>query len=501
MRITIVILFAAISTGCMVGPNYKRPSPPAMSAPAYKEEPPPDFKEAEKQGWAQAKPNDAYAKGRWWEIYKDPTLNALEEQVAISNQNVLQAEATYRQARAAVIVARAALFPTISTGPSISFAGSGGATGTNPVVTSGGVVSGGSGGGIRQSYNLPIDASWQPDLWGAVRRNINGTIDTAQASAADVDNTKLLLQSELAQDYFQLHGIDADADLLNRTEASYKEYLALTRDRFSSGIASDLDVAQAESQLYGAQSSLIDLGVNRAQFEHAIAILIGKAPADLTIPDVSLTATPPPVPIGLPSQLLERRPDIAGAERRVAAANEQIGIAIAAFYPTLTLSGDIGLQSSSLAKWFTWPSRFWSVGPSLSETLFDAGRRRGIVAEERAAYDGTVAAYRQTVLTAFQQVEDNLAALRILETESAKDAETIQSADRALFISTEQYKAGTQSYLTVILAQATLLSAQRTQVDLLSRRMVASALLIQALGGGWDTSKLPDRQDVRSNTR
>ncbi len=501
MRVTLVILCTAMCTGCMVGPNYKRPSPPAMSAPAFKEDPPPDFKEAEKQGWAQAKPNDAYAKGRWWEIYKDPALNGLEEQVAISNQNVLQAEATYRQARAAVQVARAALFPTVSTNPSANFAQTGSSS-TNPVVTSGGaVVGGGTASGVRQSYSLPIDVSWQPDLWGAVRRNINGAIDSAQATAADVENTKLLLQSELAQDYFQLHGIDADADLLKHTEASYQEYLALTKDRFNSGIASDLDIAQAESQLYGAQSALIDLGVNRAQFEHAIAILIGKAPADLTIPGVSLTATPPPVPIGLPSQLLERRPDIAGAERRVAAANEQIGIAIAAFYPTLTLSGDVGLQSSSLAKWFTWPSRFWSVGPSLSETLFDAGRRRGIVAEERAAYDGTVATYRQTVLTAFQQVEDNLAALRILETESAKDLETVQSADRALFISTEQYKAGTQSYLTVILAQATLLTAQRSQVQLLSRRMVASALLIQALGGGWDTSKLPDSGDVRSNTR
>lgn len=494
MKYTLLSILLLSSTGCMVGPNYKKPSTPP--APSFKEDPPPDFKEAEKQGWSPAVPKDGYEKGRWWEIYNDPALNALEQQVAINNQNVMQAEAQYRQARAAVMVARAALFPTIGTNPSANFSQTG-ASGTNSVVTSGGaVVGGGTSSGIRQSYNLPIDVSWQPDLWGAVRRNITGAVDTAQATAADVENTKLLLQSELAQDYFQLHGIDADADLLNRTVASYNEYLSLTKNRFNSGIASDLDVAQAESQLHNAESSLIDVGVQRAQFEHAIAILTGQAPANLTVPARPLNITPPPMPIGLPSQLLERRPDIAGAERRVAAANEQIGIAIAAFYPTLTLSGDVGLQSSSLAKWFTWPSRFWSVGPQLSETLFDAGRRRGIVAEQRAAYDATVATYRQTVLTAFQQVEDNLAALRILETEAGKVLETVQSSDRALFISTEQYKAGTQSYLTVILAQATLLNAQRTQVQLLSRRMVASALLVQALGGGWDTSKLPDRQDI-----
>jgi NodT family efflux transporter outer membrane factor (OMF) lipoprotein len=334
-------------------------------------------------------------------------------------------------------------------------------------------------------------------LWGATRRGITSAADTAQATAADVENAKLLYQSELAQDYFQLHGIDADTDLLTRADALYKEYLTLTHDRLNSGIASDLDVAQAETQLYANQSSLIDLGVQRAQFEHAIAILIGKAPVELTLPQQSLTTTPPPVPVGVPSQLLERRPDIAGAERRVAAANEQIGIAIAAFYPTLTLSGAAGLESSSLAKWFTWPSRFWSVGPSLSETLFDAGRRRAVVAEERAAYDNTVATYRQTVLTAMQQVEDNLAALRILEIEAAKVQQTIVAAEKELKVSTEQYKSGVQGYLTVILAQTTLLNAQNTQVQLLSRRMVASAVLVQALGGGWDTSKLPSAADVR----
>jgi NodT family efflux transporter outer membrane factor (OMF) lipoprotein len=498
MRAALTAMFLTgmlASTGCVVGPNYKRPSAPAP--PAFKESPPPDFKEAEAQGWKQAEPGDAYFKGRWWEVYKDPDLNALEEQVAISNQNVAQLEATYNQAKAAVRVARAALFPTVSTGPAITFSGSGnggsavGATGT--IVSSGAATAPSA---VRQFYNLPVDVSWEPDLWGAIRRNINGVVDTAQADAGDVENAKLLYQSELASDYFELHGIDTEIDLLTKTEASYQEYLALTYNRFTGGIASDLDIAQAETQLYGVQTTLIDLGVQRAQFEHAIAILIGKAPVDLDVNSKPLSTTPPPVPVGVPSALLERRPDIAAAERRVAAANEQIGIAIAAFYPTLTLSGGAGFESSSLAKWFTWPSRFWSVGPSLSETLFDAGRRSGVVAEERAAYDGTVATYRQTVLTALQQVEDNLAALRILEMEAVKIADNMKAATRALSVSTDQYKAGIVNYLTVITAQATLLNIQVSEVTLQSRRMVASVTLVQALGGGWDTSKLPPREDI-----
>jgi NodT family efflux transporter outer membrane factor (OMF) lipoprotein len=484
------------STACTVGPNYKRP-PSAPAPPAFKEAPPPDFKEAQAQGWKQAEPGDAYFKGRWWEVYKDPDLNALEDQVAISNQNVAQLEATYRQAKAAVRVARAALFPTVNTGPAITFSGSG--NGSSAVGATGTIVSGGQASApssVRQFYNLPIDVSWEPDLWGAIRRNINAATDTAQATAGDVENAKLLYQSELASDYFQLHGIDAEIDLLTTTVASYKDYLALTHNRFAGGIASDLDIAQAESQLYGAQASLIDLGVQRAALEHAIAMLIGKAPSELDVASKPLTITPPAVPVGVPSELLERRPDIAGAERRVAAANEQIGIAMAAFYPTLTLSGGGGFESSSLAKWFTWPSRFWSVGPSLAETLFDAGRRRGVVAEERAAYDGTVATYRQTVLTALQQVEDELAALRILETEAGTVDDNVKSSTRALSVSTDQYKAGIVNYLTVITAQATLLNAEVNQVTLRSRRIVASVTLIQALGGGWDASKLPGREDI-----
>ena len=483
LRVAGILILLLVSAGCMVGPNYRRPSAPAP--PAFKEEPPVNFKEAEAAGWKPSQPGDAYAKGRWWELYNDVALNALEEQVSVSNQNVLQAEAQYRQAKAAVGVARAALSPTVTTAPSVTAAEGGAAAGSS---------SGAS--GFRKSFSLPFNVAWEPDLWGNIRRGVTASAATAQSLAANVANARLLYQAELAQDYFGLHGNDGEAELLARTAASYEEYLTLTRNRVSAGVASDLDVAQAESQLYQVQSQLMDLGVQRAAFEHAIAVLIGKAPADLAIPVVTLNTLPPPVPLGVPSELLERRPDIAGAERQVAAANEQIGISMAAFYPNLSLTGSAGLESSSLAKWFTWPSRFWSVGPQLAATLFDAGRRRGVVVEQRAAYDATVAAYRETVLTAMQQVEDNLAALRILAGEADKVRQTIQAANRALEISTAQYRSGTASYLPVITAQATLLGADVTALTLLTRRLTASVLLIEGLGGGWNVSQLPTKQDV-----
>jgi NodT family efflux transporter outer membrane factor (OMF) lipoprotein len=461
-----------------VGPNYKQPA--AAAPPAFKEQPPVNFKEAEAAGWKQSEPGDAYSKGRWWELYNDAALNALEEQVNVSNQNVLQAEAQYREAKAAVGVARAALSPTVTTGPAATFAGgsnaSAGTTGTT---------------GNRKSFSLPVNISWEPDLWGNIHRSVTASAATAESLAANVGNARLLYQAELAQDYFGLHGNDGEAELLTRTEASYKEYVTLTGNRVSAGVDSDLDVAQAETQLYAIQSQLLDLGVERAAFEHAIAILIGKAPAELTIPPTTLYTLPPSVPLGVPSELLERRPDIASAERQVAAANEQIGIAIAAFYPNLSLTGGGGVESSSLAKWFTWPSRFWSVGAQLADTLFDAGRRRGVVAEQQAAYDATVAAYRETVLTAMQQVEDNLAALRILAGEADKVQQTIQAANRGLEISTVQYRSGTVDYLAVITAQATLLNADVTAITLLNRRLSASVLLIEGLGGGWNASQFP----------
>jgi NodT family efflux transporter outer membrane factor (OMF) lipoprotein len=474
--ITLLTTLMVVSTACMVGPNYK---PPAVVAPAaFKEQPPANIKEAEAAGWKQSQPGDAYAKGRWWELYDDAALTTLVEQVNVSNENVRQAEAQYRQARAAANVARAALFPSVTTAPAIT---AGTTTGTGNT----------TGASNQTGFTLPFNASWEPDLWGSIRRGRTASTATAQSLAANVGNARLLYQAELAQDYFGLHGIDAEVELLARTEASYEEYLTLTRNRFAAGVASDLDVAQAETQLYAVQAQSMDLGVQRAALEHAMAILIGKAPAELTIPPVTLTTSPPPVPLGVPSELLERRPDVAGAERQVAAANEQIGIAMAAFYPNLSLTATGGLESSSLAKWFTWPSRFWSVGPQLAATLFDAGRRRGIVAEQQAAYDATVAGYRQTVLMAMQQVEDNLAALRILSGEADKLQQTIQAATRAVDISTAQYRAGTASYLTVITSQATLLGATVNSVTLQTRRLTASVLLIEALGGGWTASQFP----------
>ncbi len=484
VSVTALLTLLLVSAGCMMGPNYRRPS--VASPPAFKEAPPASLVQAVAAGWKQSEPGDAYSKGRWWELYNDAALNALEEQVSLSNQNVVQAEAQYRQATAAVSVARAALSPTVTASPAISTAGAGAGTTGN--------ISGAS---TRQtSFGLPFNASWEPDLWGNIRRGVTASKATAQSLAANVGNARLLYQAELAQDYFGIHGIDGAAELLTRTETSYAEYLTLTQGRFSAGVASGLDVAQAESQLYQVQSQLMDLGVQRAAFEHGIAILIGKAPADLTIPSAPVTTFPPSVPLGVPSELLERRPDVASAERQVAAANEQIGIAMAAFYPHLSLTGTAGVESSSLAKWFAWPSRFWSVGPQLAETLFDAGRRRGLVAAQRAAYDATVAAYRETVLTALQQVEDNLAALRILAAEADKEQQTVEAARRALDISSAQYRAGTSSYLTVIITQASLLSAEVTALNLRTRRLTASVLLIEALGGGWETSKSPITDDA-----
>jgi NodT family efflux transporter outer membrane factor (OMF) lipoprotein len=468
---------ALLSSGCMVGPNYKRPSAPAP--PAYKEEPPPEFKEVD--GWKTAQPNDGMMKGKWWEMYNDPALNALEEQVSVSNQNVAFSEAVYRESRAQVQLNRAGLSPTISTAPSITESRAGGSTT-----------------GLRTAYSLPIDAAWTPDLWGSVRRSVTAASATAQASAAQLENVRLIFQSDLAQDYFNLHGIDSEADLLNRTLQSYEEYLTLTQNRKAGGVASDLDVAQAEAQLYGTRAQLQDLGIQRAALEHAIAVLIGKAPSELTIPPLTLKTPPPAVPVTVPSLLLERRPDIAINERQMQAANEQIGIAKAAFYPSLSLSAATGFQNSRITTWLSWPARFFSIGPTLAETIFDAGRRRAVVTQTQATFDATVATYRQTVLTAFQQVEDNLATLRILAEESDTVDQSVSAAERALTVSTAQYKAGTTTYLQVIQSQATALSEERTAVQLLMRRLVASVVLVQALGGGWDSSQMPTIRDVQA---
>lgn len=462
-----------ISCGCMVGPNYRRPPAPVPAA--FKEKPP--------DGWKEAEPNDAALKGKWWEIYNDPQLNALEDQVNISNQNVLQAEAQYRSARATVQIARAALYPLVAAEPSASAqkggatpAGAAGLGNSKPIIT---------------AYEIPFDVSWQPDLWGNIRRNVRANAETAQASEAQLENVKLTYQADLAQDYFQLHGTDGDIALLQSTVDSYTGFLKLTQARHQSGVASGADVAQAETQLDSAKEQLIDLGVARAQYEHAIAILIGKPPSELSIEQRPLKGLPPQVPVAFPSTLLERRPDIAMSERQMAALNEQVGIAEAAYYPQVTLGGGIGLANSAFLSLFTWAGRFWSASGGATETLFDAGKRRAQVNVAKANFDAGMASYRQTVLTAFQQVEDNLAALRILEQETGATEETVKAAQTALDITVAQYKAGTANYLQVETQQTALFAEQEALVNLLTRRMVSSVLLVEALGGGWDSSQLP----------
>jgi NodT family efflux transporter outer membrane factor (OMF) lipoprotein len=466
-----------ILAACTVGPDYVRPA--AEMPGAYKEV----------EGWKVAQPKDHLTRGAWWEIFDDPQLNALEEQANISNQSVMVAEAQFRQARALVQAARANYFPTVTVGASYTrsraSANVGGVTGTtvaSPTPTS--------------NYMLVADASWEPDLWGRVRRTVEASKAAAQASAADLESTRLLVQAELAQDYFLLRVLDGQKQLLDETVVAFQKSLELTTNRYAAGVASKGDVFLADTQLKVTQAQAIDVGVLRAQLEHAIASLIGKPASLFSIPVAPLAAVPPGVPVGVPSELLERRPDIAGAERRVAAANAQIGVAEAAYYPTVTLSASGGFDSSSLSKWFAWPSRFWSVGPGISETVFDGGLRRAQTTAARAAYDGTIASYRQTVLTGFQEVEDNLAALRILDEESKVQDEAVKAARQSLAVALNQYKAGTINYLTVIVVQAATLNNEITALGILARRMTAATLLIKALGGGWDASTLPSAKDL-----
>lgn len=471
----LIAALAVLGSGCLKVPPYQRPS--AIVPPSFKEDPP--------EGWKEAQPSDGVLRGNWWEIFGDSALNALEEQVNINNQNVLQAEAQFREATAAVRVSRSALYPLVTASPSVS-----GSQASSRLSSRAGPSS------VLGTYDLPVSASYTADVWGSIRRTVTASANTAQSLAAVLENARLLYQSDLAQDYFQLHGLDGSAALLQQTVQSYKEYLDLTRNRFAGGVASDSDVAQAETQLYTTQAQLTDVQVMRSQLEHAIAILIGKPPMGFSIAAAPIQVAPPQIPVGLPSTLLERRPDIADAERQAAAANQQIGIAKAAFYPALTFAASAGLESSSFINWITWPSRFWTIGPQLAQILFDGGKRSAQVAEAQASYDATAANYRQTVLTAFQQVEDNLAALRVLAHEAGELDQAVKSAERSLTVSTAQYKAGTTSYLQVITVQTIALQDERSAVDLQTRRMSASVLLIQALGGGWDVSKLPTIQDV-----
>lgn len=442
---------------CAVGPDYVRPGVEAPAA--YKES----------GNWKVGEPRDHLSRGKWWEIFNDPKLNALEEQVNISNQNVHVAEAQFRQAQALAQGARAGYFPVVS--GSLSSNRSHAPSGTGTTAT---------------NHSLSLNASWEADVWGRVGRLVEANEAGAQASAADLESVRLSAQATLAQDYFLLRVSDAQKRLLDDTVAAYEKSLALTKNRYAAGIATRVDVVQAEAQLKTTQAQAIDLGVQRAQLEHAIALLVGKPPSIFSIEPAPLVASFPATPVGIPSELLERRPDIAAAERRVAAANAQIGVAKSAFFPSLTLSASGGYASSSLANWLTLPNRFWSVGPAIAQALFDGGLRKAQSEQATAAYDASVASYRQTVLGGFQEVEDNLAALRILEQEAEVQGEAVQAARQSVALTTNQYQAGTVSYLNVVTVQATALANERTAADILGRRRTASVLLVKALGGGWN---------------
>ena len=462
-------LAALVLGGCMVGPDYAKPSVPMT--PAYKEA----------DGWKVAEPSDSLPRGRWWEIFGDPELHALEERVTAANQNLKIAEARLSAARAMVRLNRAGLFPTISTSVGASSLRR---SGNQPFFSSS--VNSGSSGDLFVS----LDMSYEIDLWGRIRRSVAAAREEAQATQADLETARLSLQAELAMDYFELRAADAQKQLLDETVKAFAAALALTVNRFQGGAAPKSDVAQAQTQLDTTRAQATDVTVQRAQFEHAIATLIGEPPATFSLPPRPLAAGPPDVPVGIPSQLLERRPDIAASERRVAEANEQIGIAKAAYFPALVLNASVGFEGSSFGNVLNASSLLWAVGATITQTVFDGGRRRAVSEIARAGYDATVAAYRQTTLSAFQQVEDNLAALRILEQESQQQRQAVESAQESLRLFTNRYRGGVDNYLQVITAQTVTLTNQRTEIDILRRRMDASVLLVKALGGGWDVAAL-----------
>ncbi len=460
-------------TGCTVGPKYQRPA--AEVPPAYKEV----------GDWKPAQPNDQNLDGNWWAIFQDSQLNTLEAQVNVSNQNLKAAEAQYTQARAQLRYQRADFFPTITAG----------ASATRNRISSHRPASVVANGITYNDFQIPFELSYQIDLWGRVRRTVESYRDQAQTSAADLAAVNLSMHAQLALDYFQARTLDAEEQLLNSTVTQYEQALQLIENRFAGGLASDLEVEQAKTQLETTRAQAVDVGVARAQYEHAVAVLIGKPPASFSLAPLPLTAPPPPIPVGLPSDLLERRPDIAAAERLMASANAQIGVAKAAYYPLVNLAAAGGFESGSITTLISGPSILWSAGPSALLTVLDFGRRRAASDQAIAAYDQTVANYRQTVLTGFQQVEDNVAALRILEHEAQVQNTAVTAAEKYLALANTRYTGGVTSYLEVTTAESAALSDEVTAVNILGRRMVDAVTLVQALGGGWDRSSLPVRPE------
>src|SRR6266436_5382584 len=481
-------LAALLLVGCMVGPKYRQPAATVQPPPAtYKELPaenPPTGQ------WKVAQPQDAMLHGKWWEIFNDPELNALVDQLNINNQNIKQSFENFMEARTLVTQARAQLYPTLGTAPSFRRSQSSATLRNNVGAT--GTAGGGTGGNPNVYSTLaevPFTASWEPDLWGRVRNTIRQAQYNAQLSAADLENVRLTEQTSLAVFFFELRGQDALQKILDDT-------VELGRARYETGVDTLLSLVEAQVTLQQAESASTNLAIARAQFEHAIAVLVGTSASGFSMPYKPLDAAPPAIPVGIPSQLLERRPDIAASERNMAAANAQIGIVTAAYYPNLTLSAQGGFESSALQNLMTWPSRFWSVGPSISETIFDAGLRRATVNQFVAVYNADVAAYRQTVLIAFQQVEDNLAAVRILSKQIQQQEQAVQSAQQFLALSQARYETGVDTFLNVLVAQTTLLTDQEQLASLHTQEMTASVQLIEALGGGWDRSQLPTPAQV-----
>jgi NodT family efflux transporter outer membrane factor (OMF) lipoprotein len=464
-RLPAIALGALMSACTVVGPDYVKPAAPAPAT--YKSMP----------GWKEATPADAIPRGAWWSIFTDPQLDALVARVDLSNQTIRIAEARFRQAQAVTAQARAGWYPSLGADASASRSG----------------VRSNFSNGATTTYQLGTDALWEPDLWGRVRRSVEAAEATAHASAADLESARLSAQAALVQNYFALRIIDAQRELLINTVAAFQRSLDLTRNRYESGVAAKVDIVQADVQLKGAQAQLIDIGIDRARFEHAVALLVGEPASTFAIPPAPLVAKRPVIPLGLPSELLERRPDIAAQERSIAAANARIGVAQAAFYPSLSLSGSLGLRNNLIADLLSAPSRVWALGAGLAQTLFDGGARKAVSAQALAAYDIEVALYRQSVLLAFQEVEDQLATLRILEEEAKVQEELVQAARLAAELVMNQYRGGVVSFLNVITAQTTALNAERNALNLEGRRLAATVLLIKALGGGWtaDTPKQP----------
>ena len=483
------LLLILWSLGCNVGPKYVKPA--VQTPAAFKEAAAPEQNPG--ADWKTAEPKDDARRGEWWKAYNDPELDQLEEELNTSNQNIAAAAANFMQARALVREARSQYYPAITTDPSIvnsrpspaqvqGFTGNSSATGFRLK--------------SYTSYSLPFDATWEVDLWGRVRNSVRANVFAAQASAADLENVRLSAQAELAADYYALQGQDALKHVLDDTVVAYRQTWKLTATRYKAGLDSEEAVAAAEAQLRAVEAEDTNVGVLRAQYEHAIAVLVAQPASTFSLKAKSLEARPPVIPEGIPSELLERRPDIANAERTMAEANAQIGVAKAAFYPTLTLSATGGFGSSSFTDWLTWPSRFWSVGPSITQSVFDAGLRKAVVQQYRAGFDLAVANYKETVLMAFQQVEDNLAALRILSQVVEQQEAAVRAAQRDFQVATVRYRAGLDPYLNVIAAQTILLNDQQAEVNYRTQHMEASVQLIKALGGGWDTSQMPTSKQV-----